>query len=551
MSREDAIILSRISDQKQDDGYSLDAQERFGVEYCQKKGFNVLEKFRFVETGSKVGKRHKFDSMMEFIKNQIGKQKSDRAIHLIVEKPDRLTRNFTNREQLQLFVMTGKLEIHYYKDRRVVDKNCSPADVFTDDMMTSVSKYIALNIAREVKKGLLEKCRNGWYPAHPPIGYKYTRDGAVGKHGRKEARIIIDPEMKPIVYRIFELRSVQKKSYEAVGNTIRDEFKSLGKRLYKFNKSSIEKILLHPFYGGSFEWNGEVYQGKHELFIPPSWVEIAQGKMRGKPNKPMPLGPLSHLIKCAVPECGCQIIYDPKTKINRRAGTSKEYHYYHCTDGKGVHKRLGLRQVNVSESLLWGQLEKAVQGFSITKSMAEEIAEKISELNREEAEKSKQQYFETKAKLELLIQKNDQLYEDFTKGLIDEEDFKRLKNKTREHIQVLKAKLENDYKKVQELVRERLEFTLELAKDAELNWKMSTPSDRIVMLRHVLSNFSLEGLNVRYDFKKPFAILSEIKIKGVSKKWCAGGDLNPHAVKHMPLKHACLPVPPPARDQNK
>jgi DNA invertase Pin-like site-specific DNA recombinase len=224
MSRENAVVLSRISDQKQDDGYSLDAQERFGLEYCQKKGFNVVEKFRFIETGSKVGKRHKFDSMMDYIKDQIGRQKGSQVTHLIVEKPDRLTRNFTNREQLQLFVMTGKLEIHYYKDRRIVDKNCSPADVFTDDMMTSVSMYIALNIAREVKKGLLEKARNGWYPAHPPVGYKYTREGVVGKHGRKEARIIIDSEMKSIVYRIFELRAVGKKSYGAIGSIVREEF---------------------------------------------------------------------------------------------------------------------------------------------------------------------------------------------------------------------------------------------------------------------------------------------------------------------------------------
>lgn len=170
MSRENAIVLSRISDAKQEDGYSLDVQERLGIEYCQKKSFNVLQAFRFVETGSKVNKRNKFDAMMEFIKAQIGKQKSSSPLHLIVEKPDRLTRNFTNKEQLQFFVLTGGLQIHYYKDRRVVDKNCSPADIFTDDMMTSVSKYIALNIAREVKKGLLEKARNGWYPAHPPAG---------------------------------------------------------------------------------------------------------------------------------------------------------------------------------------------------------------------------------------------------------------------------------------------------------------------------------------------------------------------------------------------
>ncbi len=527
MNREEAVILCRISDQKQEDGYSLDAQERFGIEYCQKKGFNVIEKFRFVETGSKVGKRNKFDSMMDFLRIQIDRQKANRPVHLVVEKPDRLTRNFTNREQLQLFVMMGKLEIHYYKDRRIVDKNCSPADVFTDDMMTSVSKYIALNIAREVKKGLLEKARNGWYPAHPPVGYKYTRDGVVGKHGRKEARIIVDPEMKPIVYRIFELRAVQKKSYEAVSSVIREEFKGRIKN-YSFSKSAVEKILMHSFYGGTFEWAGEVYEGKHELFIPPSWVEMAQGKMRGTPNKPMPLGSFSHFLKCAVPECGCQVIYHPITKVNRTTKTERIYHYYHCTDGKGVHKRLGLPQINISESKIWDQFEHAIQVFSVTDTVAQTVTARIHEINRAEVERSKQLHVENKQRFEALVKKQDQLYDDFTKQLIDEDDYRRLKVKTKEEVQSLKMKLENDYLSVQNLVQERLKFTLELAKDAETIWKEATPSDRVVFLKNVLWNFSLDGLNVRYDLKKPFAVLSEIKLKGVSKKWCPGEDLNLH-----------------------
>lgn len=530
MNREEAVLLCRISDQKQEDGYSLDAQERFGIEYCQKKGFNVIEKFRFVETGSKVGKRNKFDAMMDFIRIQVDRRKTNRPIHLIVEKPDRLTRNFTNREQLQLLVMMGKLEIHYYKDRRIVDKNCSPADIFTDDMMTSVSKYIALNIAREVKKGLLEKARNGWYPAHPPIGYKYTRDGIVGKHGRKEARIIVDTEMKPIVYRIFELRAVQRKSYEAISNVIREEFKDLKGRTYKFTKSGVEKILVHPFYGGTFEWAGETYEGKHEVFIPPSWIDMAQGKMRGTPNKPMPLGPFSQFMKCAIPECGCQVIYHPITKRNRRTGTERVYHYYHCTDGKRVHKKLGLREVNVSEAKIWEQFEQAVQSFSINETVAKTIAARMFEMNQESAAKAKQQHDENKQRLEAMIRKADQLYDDYAKQLIDEDDYRRLKAKSKDEMQVLRRKLENDYESTQSLVQERLKFTLELAKDAESNWNSSTPPARVVLLKNVLWNFSLDGLNVRYDLKKPFAVLSEIKLKGVSEKWCAREDLNLHEI---------------------
>ena len=88
----------------------------------------------------------------------------------------------------------------------------------------------------------------------------------------------------------------------------------------------------------------------------------------------------------------------------------------------------------------------------------------------------------------------DQLYDDFTKQLIDEDDYRRLKIKTKEEIQTLKMKLENDYLAVQNLVQERLKFTLELAKDAELIWKEATPSARVVMLKNALWNFSVDGL---------------------------------------------------------
>lgn len=527
--KQNAVLLCRISDQKQDDGYSLDAQERFGVEYCEKKNFNILKIFRFVETGSKSGKRHKFDSMMEFLKRQVEKQKPDTPICLIVEKPDRLTRNFTNREQMQFFVMLGKLEIHYYKDRRVMDKNCSPADIFTDDMMTSVSKYIALNIAREVKKGATEKARNGWYPAHPPLGYKYVREGVVGKHGRKEARIVINQEYKDVVYRIFELRAVKKYSYESIGNIIREEFKQLGQKKYKFGKGTVERTLLHPFYGGTFEWAGKIYQGKHELFIPPTWVAIAQSKMRGTPNKRMELGPLSRFLKCGVPECGCQIIYDPKTKKNRITGEVKEYNYYHCTDGKQIHRKSGLRQINASESQIWEQLKGVVKEFSIKNSVAQYVTLQLSEQDRQSYEESKRQYFETKEKLEGLLKRQDRLYEDMTKGLIDESDMRRMREGIKNEIQSCRSKLENDFGKAQELVRERVKFTLELATDAEERWNTSSPIDRVVLLKNALSNLYLDGATVRYDLRKAYKILAQIKNKETLQSWCPEPDLNRHA----------------------
>lgn len=34
-------------------------------------------------------------------------------------------------------LMAGKLVIHWYRDGRILDRNCSPTDIFTEDVMTS------------------------------------------------------------------------------------------------------------------------------------------------------------------------------------------------------------------------------------------------------------------------------------------------------------------------------------------------------------------------------------------------------------------------------
>src|SRR5712692_8681935 len=36
----------------------------------------------------------------------------------------------------------------------------------------------------------------------------------------------------------------------------------------------------------------------------------------------------------------------------------------------------------------------------------------------------------------------------------------------------------------------------------------------------------------------------------VSKKWCSGRDLNPHAFRHTPLKRTCLPFHHPSASAN-
>lgn len=88
--------------------------------------------------------------------------------------------------------------------------------------------------------------------------------------------------------------------------------------------------------------------------------------------------------------------------------------------------------------------------------------------------------------------------------------------------------MENNCGRAQELVRERLKFTLELATGAEERWNNASPMDRVVVLKNVLSNYFLDGSTLRYDLKNSFRLLAQIKNKGVSQTWCSEEDLNLH-----------------------
>ncbi len=520
----DALLLCRVSDAKQEDGYSLDAQERFGKEYCAKNGFNVLEIFSFVETGSKSAKRNKFDGMMDYIRIYASNRKA-RTLHLIVEKPDRLTRNFTNREQLQFFVMTGCLVIHYYKDKRILDRNCSPADIFTDDMMTSVSKYIALNIAREARKGMLEKAKTGWFPAHAPLGYKNIREGSENRHGKQTAKIVPDLLTKKTVQRIFELRALKGYSYDGIFKILKEEDLIPTTRTKTFTRGSVEKILINPFYGGRYVWEGKCYDGNHELIVPKEWVELAQTK-RGTANKPQPVGVFSYFLKCDVPECGCSIIYDPKIKTNKGDGKKHVYHYYHCADGKRLHKFNGIKQVNVAEGRLWSEFEKIIAGIQLTREEAELICLSLNDVAQIDIGKTKLNQESTKSRLSALSEQEDALYDHWVEGALSKEAYDRKLAKLNAERAELENTLSSDSHVNPEQTKATAEILLELCKSAEVKWEKGSDADRIAFVKRVCSNPRLSGATIGYDLKPGFKTVSQLKLNRGSERWYPGQDLN-------------------------
>ena len=192
------------------------------------------------------------------------------------------------------------------------------------------------------------------------------------------------------------------------------------KRTKLFNKCTVEGVLTNPFYGGRFQWKGEWFDGKHELIVPKEWVDIVDGK-RGKAKTSGPVGAFSFLMTCAVPNCGCTVIYDPKTKTNKTNDRQRTYHYYHCSDGKRLHKTEKIKQVNVTEQRLWELFSEPIKSISIDEKLADFVMAEINQLNENSAQSKLELLKKTKERIEILNKREDELYEHWISGLLTKE----------------------------------------------------------------------------------------------------------------------------------
>ena len=75
-----AVILARVSSKSQEEeGYSLDAQQKLLRNYCTDQQYIIVKEFRVSETAAKNEQRTIFREMMTYLS-------TGSASHLVVEK---------------------------------------------------------------------------------------------------------------------------------------------------------------------------------------------------------------------------------------------------------------------------------------------------------------------------------------------------------------------------------------------------------------------------------------------------------------------------------
>lgn len=161
-----AITISRVSTEDQKiQGNSLPAQEKRMLDYCQRKGFEVVRKFSFDESAYKSN-RDEFDTIIDYIKKYKG------FLVVCFDKVDRLSRNPHDQKLawLEQMATQGKLELHFVSDNQIINSQNSATEKFGFGINLSLAKYYSDAISDNVKRAN-ERLRNQGVVNKFPEGY--------------------------------------------------------------------------------------------------------------------------------------------------------------------------------------------------------------------------------------------------------------------------------------------------------------------------------------------------------------------------------------------
>jgi DNA invertase Pin-like site-specific DNA recombinase len=288
-----AVIYARVSSKEQEkEGFSIPAQLKLLKEYAAANGLAVAQEYVDVETAKQTG-RAAFGEMVAYLKSH----PSVRV--MLVEKTDRLYRN------LKDWVTVDELdvEMHFPKEGVVLSRESRSSEKFMHGIKVLMAKNYIDNLSEEARKGMQEKAEQGIWPTVAPLGYR----NVVGADGKKI--IEPDPESAPIISRLFEWYATGQHSLKEAARMARDAGLVYRKSVAKVPVSTVHAILRNRLYTGCLEWNGKLYQGRHDPLVSVELWERVQGVLDGrftkKHRRMTHVFAFSGLIACG--KCGCSV----------------------------------------------------------------------------------------------------------------------------------------------------------------------------------------------------------------------------------------------------
>lgn len=320
-SRE-CIVYARVSSKEQErEGYSIPAQLELLREYARRNSFVVVQEYTEAETAKSAG-REQFNQLLKDL------QCSKSPTVLLVEKTDRLYRNFKDYNAINDLMNERDIEVHLAKEGEVLSRSSNSHVKFIHGIKVLMAKNYCDNLSEETKKGQRQKAMEGGWSWAPPYGYRMEK-----------GKLIADPERSIFVKQAFSEYATGLYSLEECTKRLRQ--KGLIYRPYnvKISDTKLHKMLSSRIYVGEIDYKGEIYPGAHEPLV--SWDVWRQAQKQLK-NRAKPLSSnkkpflFRGLLRCG--ECGN--LLSPESKKKASSSTTDA-----LTSNKSALKAISMRIV--------------------------------------------------------------------------------------------------------------------------------------------------------------------------------------------------------------
>ena len=479
-SSDQAVIYFRVSSKPQDeDGFSLPAQRKLLLEYGHSSALRIVEEFVDIETAKTSG-RSAFGQMVKFL------QKNPSVTHILVEKTDRLYRNFKD------YVLIDELRctLHLVKDGQVLSPDSRSSEKFLHGIKVLMAKNYIDNLSEEVRKGMTEKAEQGIWPSYAPLGYLNTKLPS-GKNG-----IAQDENRAKLVRRLFEMYATGNFSLKQLAQwaaSARLTFRKSGRPV---NKATIQGILHNLIYTGDFEFNGKLYKGIHERIISRElWNEVQSVLNRKYSNRYRVIKhdlPFSGLIRCG--HCGCAVIGEIK---------KGKYIYYHCTGQRGKCPEKYARQ-----EMIEAQFCDAVRRIVLPEPFVGWASDVLRAANADDACLREEAISRLTAERSRFITRLDAMYIDKLEGRITREMYDRHAGQWKPELDQLERAIEHHQAGSNKSYLSEGMQLLELVKILPELFERQPPREKRELLKFVISNSAWKEGTLTVIYRQPFDLFT-------------------------------------------
>ncbi len=265
-------------------------------------------------------------------------------------------------------------------------------------------------------------------------------------------------------------------------------------------QGTVNKILRNKIYMGDFDWNGVAYKGTHEPIVSKELWECVQDILDRKLGNRRKIAKhnfaFSGFIRCD--KCGQCLIGDIK---------KQKYIYYRCGGCKSSDKR-----PYVKEGVFEDQFANILKSLKFDDEVLQWILTALKDSHKDKRQHHEEAVSRLQGQYTKLSTRIDTMYIDKLDGNITAAFFEEKSREWKKEQEDIMDKIQKHQKANHIYITEGVKL-LELAQNAHMLYIKQDANEKRKLLNFVVSNSVWDGKNLKAEFKQPFDILVESKIR--------------------------------------